>query len=124
VVDTYGHLNGTQVLQEVAATIRQCATAPAFGVSYGGDEFVMVLPGLDKRQALDKAEEMRRTLSRTQFLANRGWQVHIEASFGVATYPEDATDRTGLLALADQAMFNVKRRGKNAVGVSRPATCH
>jgi diguanylate cyclase (GGDEF)-like protein len=124
VVDTYGHLNGTQVLQEVAATIRQCASAPAFGVSYGGDEFVVVLPGLGKRQALDKAEEMRRTLSQTQFLANRGWQVHIEASFGVATYPEDATDRTGLLALADQAMFDVKRRGKNAVGTSRPATWH
>ena len=48
--------------------------------------------------------------------------MHIEASFGVATYPEDATDRTGLLALADQAMFDVKRRGKNAVGVSGPAT--
>jgi diguanylate cyclase (GGDEF)-like protein len=122
VVDTYGHLNGTRTLQEVAATIRQCVSAPAFGVSYGGDEFVVVLPGLGKRPALDKAEEMRRTLSQTQFLASQGLQVHIEASFGVATYPEDATDRTGLLALADQAMFDVKRRGKNAVGVSGPAT--
>jgi diguanylate cyclase (GGDEF)-like protein len=121
VVDTHGHLNGTQVLQEVAAMLRQCVSAPAFGVSYGGDEFVVVLPGLDKRQALHKAEEMRRMLSQTQFLTNRGLQVHIEASFGVATYPEDATDRTGLLALADQAMFDVKRRGKNAVGVSDPA---
>ena len=122
VVDTNGHLNGTRTLQEVAALIRQCVSAPAFGVSYGGDEFVVVLPGLGKRQALDTAEEMRRTLSQTQFLANRGLQVHIEASFGVATYPEDATDRTGLLALADQAMFDVKSRGKNAVGVSDPGT--
>jgi diguanylate cyclase (GGDEF)-like protein len=97
-------------------------STPAFGVSYGGDEFVVVLPGLDKRRALDKAEEMRRTLSQTQFLANRGLQVQIAASFGVATYPEDATDRTSLLALADQAMFDIKRRGKNAVGVSGPAT--
>ena len=121
---TYGHLNGTRTLQEVAATIRQCMHAPAFGVSYGGDEFVVVLPGLGKQQALDQAEELRRTLSQTPFLATRGLQVHIEASFGVATYPEDATDRTGLLALADQAMFDVKRRGKNAVGVSDPATRH
>jgi diguanylate cyclase (GGDEF)-like protein len=120
VVDTYGHLNGSQVLQEVAAMIRQCAIAPAFGVSYGGDEFVVVLPSMDKRQALHKAEEIRRTLSQTIFLANRGLQVHIQASFGVATYPEDATDRTGLLALADHAMFDIKRRGKNAVGVSGP----
>ena len=96
-------------------------SAPAFGVSYGGDEFVVVLPGLGKQQALDQAEELRRTLSQTPFLATRGLQVHLEASFGVATYPEDATDRTGLLALADQAIFDVKRRGKNAVGVSDPA---
>ena len=122
VVDTHGHLNGTQILQEVAATIRQCVSAPAFGVHYGGDEFVVVLPGLGKRQALAKAEEMRGTLSQTPFLAHRGLQVHIAASFGVAAYPEDATDRTGLLALADQAMFDVKRRGKNAVGGSGPAT--
>lgn len=122
VVDTHGHLHGTQVLQEVAALIRQCVTAPAFGVSYGGDEFVVVLPCTSKQQARDKAEELRELLCQTCFLANRGLQVHIQASFGVATYPEDATDRTGLLALADHAMFEIKRRGKNAVGVSHPST--
>ena len=112
VVDTYGHLNGSQALQEVAVMLRQCVSAPAFGVSYGGDEFVVVLPSIDKRQALHKAEEIRRTLSQTIFLTNRGLQVHIQASFGVATYPDDATDRRGLLALADHAMFDIKRRGK------------
>jgi diguanylate cyclase (GGDEF)-like protein len=110
-------------LQEVAATLRQCVRAPAFSVSYGGDEFVVVLPSLGKQQALAKAEELRRVVSQTTFLANRGLQVSIAASFGVATYPEDATDRTGLLALADQAMFEVKGQGKNAVGVSSRAIC-
>ena len=118
VVDTYGHLNGSQALQEVAALIRQCLTEPAFGVSYGGDEFVVVLPGFDKQQARQKAEEIRVRLSQTTFLTNQGLTVYIQASFGVATYPEDASDRTGLLALADQAMFRVKRHGKNAVGTN------
>ncbi len=122
VVDTYGHLNGSQALQEVAETIRHCLPAPAFGVSYGGDEFVVVLPGFGKRQARHKAEEIRVTLSQTIFLANQGLQVSLRASFGVATYPEDATDRTALLALADQAMFDVKGKGKNAVGASCPST--
>jgi diguanylate cyclase (GGDEF)-like protein len=121
VVDTHGHLNGSQALQEVAAVLQQRVSTPAFGVSYGGDEFVVVLPGTNKGRALHKAEEIRRTLSQTVFLANQGLQVHIQASFGVATYPEDATDRTGLLALADHAMFDVKRRGKNAVGTRRTA---
>jgi diguanylate cyclase (GGDEF)-like protein len=97
-------------------------TAPAFGVSYGGDEFVVVLPRTSKQQARLKAEEMRERLCQTCFLANRGLQVHIQASFGVATYPEDASDRTSLLALADNAMFDIKRRGKNAVGVSQAST--
>jgi diguanylate cyclase (GGDEF)-like protein len=118
VVDTYGHLNGSQALQEVAALIRQCLTEPAFGVSYGGDEFVVVLPGFDKQQARQKAEEIRVRLTQTTFLTNQGLTVYIQASFGVATYPEDASDRTGLLALADQAMFRVKRHGKNAVGTN------
>lgn len=118
VVDTHGHLHGTQVLQEVAVLLRQGVTAPAFGVSYGGDEFVVVLPGMNKQQARHQAEALRETLRQTHFLATRGLRVQIQASFGVATYPEDASDRTGLLALADQAMFAVKRRGKNAVGVS------
>lgn len=118
VVDTYGHLNGSQALQEIAALIRQCLSGPAFGVSYGGDEFVIVLPGFDKPTARQKAEEIRARLSQTTFLTSQGLVVHIQASFGVATYPEDASDRTGLLALADQAMFHVKRHGKNAVGTS------
>lgn len=118
VVDTHGHLNGSQALQEVAALIRHCITEPAFGVSYGGDEFVVVLPECGKHEALQKAEDMRLRLSQTRFLGNQGLQVRIQASFGVATYPEDASDRQGLLALADQAMFRVKRGGKNAVGAS------
>ncbi|OQX01117.1 MAG: hypothetical protein BWK80_60655 [Desulfobacteraceae bacterium IS3] len=56
VVDTYGHLNGSQAIQEVAATIRETLTEPEYGVAYGGDEFVVVLPGYDKQQAIEKAE--------------------------------------------------------------------
>ncbi len=122
VVDTYGHLNGSQTLQEVAETIRQCLPPQAFGVSYGGDEFVVVLPECGKKEALDTAEEIRVTLSGSTYLTNQGLAVCIQASFGVATYPEDASDRRGLLALADQAMFRVKGRGKNAVGASEPSS--
>lgn len=118
VVDTHGHLHGSQALQEIAALLQHCLSEPAFGVSYGGDEFVVVLPECGKPEALRKAEDIRLRLSQTSFLGNQGLQVRIQASLGVATYPEDASDRQGLLALADQAMFHVKRRGKNAVGAS------
>jgi diguanylate cyclase (GGDEF)-like protein/PAS domain S-box-containing protein len=117
VVDTYGHLNGSRALQEVAATIKQAIEPPAFGVAYGGDEFVVVLPGLNKFQARRKAEDIRRRMKTSLYLAKAGHQVRLGASFGVATFPDDATDRTQLLALADRAMFRIKERGKDAVGV-------
>ncbi|MCU0558798.1 MAG: sensor domain-containing diguanylate cyclase [Desulfobacterales bacterium] len=118
VVDKHGHLNGSQALREVARTIRSLIRKPGFGVAYGGDEFVLVLPGFDKARAMAKVEAVRRKMKRTVYLAEKGLAVKLQASFGLATFPEDAQDRTGLLALADQAMFRIKQTGKGAVGVA------
>jgi diguanylate cyclase (GGDEF)-like protein len=115
VVDTYGHLKGSQAIQEVAGTIRECLVEPAFGVAYGGDEFVAVLQGFDKARALKKAEEIRAKMKQTVYLADHGHRVSLSASFGIATFPDDASDVTGLLALADRAMFDVKEKGKDAI---------
>jgi diguanylate cyclase (GGDEF)-like protein len=115
VVDTYGHLKGSQALQEVARTIRACLEEPAFGVAYGGDEFVAVLQGYNKGRALGKAEEIRQRMKETLYLTDHGHEVRLKASFGIATYPDDAGDVRGLLALADRAMFRVKEGGKDAV---------
>ncbi len=116
VVDTHGHLNGSKALAEVAAVLESCIAEPAYGVAYGGDEFVAVLPGYDKVRAVQKAQEIRAELLRTTFLPDVENGVQLQASFGVSTYPDDAGDITAILARADQAMFNVKSKGKNAVG--------
>ena len=118
VVDTYGHLNGSQALKEVAITVKSCLRTPCFGVAYGGDEFVIVLPGFNKLQATDKAEQIRSQMKHTTYLTKAGHNVHIGASFGLATFPEDTDNRTGLLALADQAMFRIKQTGKDSIGVT------
>ncbi|HRS75592.1 MAG TPA: sensor domain-containing diguanylate cyclase [Spirochaetota bacterium] len=116
VVDAHGHLNGSQAIQEVAHTIRDCLGEPSFAVSYGGDEFVIVLPRHDKKAAIQKAEEIRALMDKTVYLSNRGINARLSASFGVASYPEDATNITRLLSVADKAMFSIKDRGKHAVG--------
>jgi len=116
VVDSHGHLNGSKALAEVAAVLESCITEPSYGVAYGGDEFVAVLPGQGKRQAVLKAQEIRARLLRTIFLADVENGVRLQASFGVSTYPDDAGSITAILGRADQAMFNVKLKGKNAVG--------
>jgi len=118
VVDTYGHLNGSQALREVAITIKSCLKAPCFGVAYGGDEFVIVLPGFNKLQATEKTEQIRSQMKHTIYLTKAGHNVHLGASFGLATFPEDTDNRTGLLALADQAMFRIKQTGKDSIGIT------
>jgi diguanylate cyclase (GGDEF)-like protein/PAS domain S-box-containing protein len=115
VVDTYGHLNGSQALREVAQTIKSVLKKPCFGVAYGGDEFVAVLPGCNKDRALEKVEAIRRKMRRTAYLTGSGLTVKLSASFGLASFPEDAQDITGLLALADKAMFHVKQTVKGSI---------
>jgi diguanylate cyclase (GGDEF)-like protein len=120
VVDTNGHLNASKTLREIAATIKSTLSEPAYGVAYGGDEFVVVLPGFDKHQALLLAETIRLRIKESTYLKSSNLQVHVSASLGIATFPDDADNLTDLLARADQAMFSVKEGGKDSIcGISR-----
>jgi len=115
VVDTYGHLNGSSVIQEVAQTIQSTLVPPAFAVAYAGDEFVIVMPGCDRNETKEKAEMIRQKMKNTTYLSQKNYAIHLSASFGISTYPHDTTDLTRLLSLADHAMFDVKAHGKDAV---------
>jgi len=84
-------------------------------VAYAGDEFVVVLPGVSRAAAIEKAREIGTLIRETAYLASTGQPVRLTASFGVATYPHDARDLETLLALGDQALFAVKRSGRDGV---------
>lgn len=118
VVDTNGHLNGSRAIQEVAATIRTVLSEPAFGVAYAGDEFVIVLPGRTRDDAVALAEEIRTRIAHTVYLVGQGLRVRLRASFGVAAYPDDAQDVEELLSCGDRALFDVKKRGRGFVGTA------
>jgi len=115
VVDTYGHLNGSRVIQEVAQTIQSTLRSNAFAVAYAGDEFIIVLPGCDRNKTKEEAEMIRQKMRRTTYLTEMNFDITLSASFGISTYPHDTTDLTRLLSIADQAMFDVKAHGKDAV---------
>jgi len=115
VVDTYGHLNGSLAIQEVAQSILSTIEPPAFAVAYAGDEFVIVLPGHNRKQAFEKAEAVRACMHQTTYLSSKNFSVKLSASFGISTYPHDTTDLTRLLSLADHAMFDVKAQGKDDI---------
>jgi diguanylate cyclase (GGDEF)-like protein/PAS domain S-box-containing protein len=116
VVDHYGHLNGSRVIQEVASTVRAALPEEAFAVAYAGDEFVVVLPGFGKDAAVGTAETIRTRVAHTIYLAAAGQTVSLTMSLGVATFPEDADGVESLLAAADHALFGIKSAGRNAVG--------
>ena len=65
VVDSRGHLNGSRAIQEVAASIQSCLETPAWAVAYAGDEFVVVLPGLGRAAALEKAQQIQTCIRET-----------------------------------------------------------
>ncbi len=116
IVDTYGHLNGSRTLAELADVVRSVLPEGCYGVSYGGDEFVIVLAGYDHNQGMQIAERIRVAVEKASFLTTMDLSIHITVSCGVATFPEDAQTLTDLLACADHALFAVKKQGKNAVG--------
>jgi len=118
VVDARGHLNGSRVIQEVAATIRSCLESAEWAVAYAGDEFVVVLPGLGPEAALAKARQVQARIRDTHYLAATRRPVRLAASFGVATYPDDARDLETLLALGDQALFSVKHDGRDGIAAA------
>ncbi len=116
IVDTHGHLNGSRAIQKVAATIENCLEAPAYAVAYAGDEFVVVLPGMNQIHALQKASEIRSRIKDTVYVLDQGIEVRLTASFGTASFPQNATDANSLIAAADQALFAIKEAGKDAIG--------
>jgi diguanylate cyclase (GGDEF)-like protein len=116
VVDAHGHLNGSRAIREVAVTIRESIREPAYAVAFAGDEFIVVLPGFGKEQAMATATDIQGRINRTAYLNSQGLAVKLRASFGIASFPDHAGDPTGLLAAADRALFGVKGKGKDAVG--------
>jgi diguanylate cyclase (GGDEF)-like protein len=115
VVDTHGHLLGAKVLKEVAQAVNRELGRDDRIVRYGGDEYVVILPGQDRKGALDTTERMRQVIRSTAFLTEDGLDVRVTASFGLATYPDDAEDKRQLLLLADRCLFRSKADGKNRI---------
>jgi len=115
VVDSYGHLNGSRTIAELADVVRSVLPDGCYGVSYGGDEFVIVLAGHDHSQGMQVAETIRLAIEQAEFLATQDLAIHITVSCGMATFPNDGHTLTELLGCADHALFQSKERGKNTV---------
>ncbi len=113
--DTRGHLIGSRTLAEVGALIRGNIRKICKAARYGGDEFVIILPNTGKGGAMTLATRLRELFREHSFRDDDGTPFNLTASFGLATYPDDARSRDELLRMADQAMYRVKEGTRDAV---------
>jgi len=114
--DRHGHLDGDQVLREMADILRLGLRSTDTVARYGGEEFVALLPETSKTQAVALVERMRQQVERHSFLHGEqqpGGRLTI--SVGVATFPVDAGAPVSLFDHADQALFQAKSAGRNRV---------
>jgi diguanylate cyclase (GGDEF)-like protein len=109
--DTYGHPLGDEVLRLVAGVLRQVCGDSGIPSRYGGDEFLVVLPGADKAAASAFADRLAAAVGEIEFQAKDGTRVPIGLSLGLASFPEDTESKDHLLAVADAATYEAKRLG-------------
>jgi len=125
--DTYGHLVGSETLEDVGAVIKKSLRAGDVGARFGGEEFAAFLLDADYAQGMIAAERVRSAIEKHAFPAARrtagGEQPthHITISVGVAAFPDDARDPIQLVEMADSALYRAKRNGRNQVCPYRPA---
>lgn len=116
--DTYGHLAGDAVLKMIArkmlATVRPYDSIGR----YGGEEFLVVLPGFESRKAAAFAERLRCSVAADDMDTSEGI-IPITISLGVAVSSnEERLDPNSLIAMADAALYRAKRKGRNCVEVA------
>jgi diguanylate cyclase (GGDEF)-like protein len=109
--DTYGHALGDEALRLVAGVLRKLNEDSGIPGRYGGDEFLVILPGADKAAAGAYAERLSAAVGEIEFQAGHGSRVPISLSVGLASFPEDTKSSDHLLAVADAAMYEAKRLG-------------
>lgn len=116
--DTHGHLVGSRLLQDVGGVVKRTIGPDHAGFRYGGDEFVLLLRGLDKPEALELAKTLRETLIAHDFVFNDSLKLKLTASFGLATFPQDGADLHGIIRAADTMMYVAKAEGRDRIAVA------
>ncbi len=113
--DTYGHQTGDLVLKKLAHVLVRNLRASDLVFRYGGEEILVFLPEVSKKDAIKVAEKLRRAVEMTEFETLDKKKIRITVSIGVAAYPEDSDDLNKVIRLADKALYMAKQQGRNRV---------
>lgn len=110
--DTLGHLAGDQVLKEIAERISHATRSYDMAGRYGGEEFLVILPGCNREQTELSAERVRAAIAAHAFQAG-GSEISITVSIGATVAPDCGWTEAEILSLADLALYQAKSAGRN-----------
>ncbi len=116
--DTYGHLLGSKLLGMIGELIKGELRVIDSAFRYGGDEFVLLLPQTSKQNALVMVRRLREALNSSDFSLGEELRLKITASYGVASFPENAAAAQELLRIADEAMYRVKSTTRDDIALA------
>jgi diguanylate cyclase (GGDEF)-like protein len=111
--DTLGHLAGDQVLITFSELLLDNFREYDYIYRYGGEEFLIILPGVDCNQATKKAELLRKRAKKLDIVFNNSLLPPISISVGISLFPEHGTNVLPLIAAADAALYQAKNNGRD-----------
>lgn len=121
--DLNGHPAGDGLLMKVGEIINNLIRTSDMACRYGGEEFVVLLPSTPKDGALILAERIKAAIEYHPFAgAEKMPDQKVTASLGISTFPDDGEEDEIILEAADQALYNAKKNGRNAISMARSAT--
>jgi diguanylate cyclase (GGDEF)-like protein len=112
--DTYGHQAGDEVIKLLADFLRKNARSSDILCRFGGEEFLLVLPGIKLEAACERVNRWREEFA-THQVSFGSFQLSATISFGVAAYPDHGKTAERLIAAADKALYRAKAKGRNRV---------
>lgn len=112
--NTYGHPAGDAAIASIGKTIKQVTSANMVAARFGGEEFVIIAPVMNKKEAYSFTEKLREKIA-SQTVEHNDTSFNISMSFGIATFPEDATSVEELVQKADETLYKAKKAGRNKV---------
>jgi len=112
--DTLGHQAGDKILKNLAVLLRNQSRKMDHVCRYGGEEFTIILPNTDKKEAFLIAERIRLDIQRYPFLNEEIFpNKKLTVSLGIATFPENGHLPADLITVSDKALYQAKNNGKN-----------
>lgn len=115
--DTCGHMTGDTVLKKLADTLKSVTRKSDILGRYGGDEFLFILPGTSSKGAKRFCEKIRNSLQGIKYHLPDQREISITLSSGIAVYQKGIKDLNQLIQMADQALYQSKKKGKNMITI-------